>query len=83
MLVATAIDMTCAACAAGTYGVLTIFGLIPAAMAWQVRYGSSALPLADQQQLVPGGAVGLAAVAAVSAGIIGHELMEAFMTAAP
>lgn len=26
---------------AGTYGVMTLFGLIPAAMAWQQRYGGA------------------------------------------
>ena len=32
---------------AGTYGILVIFGLLPALMAWEQRYGADAEPLGD------------------------------------
>eukprot|EP00873_Tetraselmis_striata_P035180 jgi/Tetstr1/455444/TSEL_042273.t1 len=40
--------------AAGTYGVLVLFGLMPAWMVWQERYGSTLPPAADIR-IVPGG----------------------------
>ena len=46
---------------AGTYGILVIFGLLPALMAWEQRYGADAEPLVEDA--VPGGRAGLAAIA--------------------
>ncbi len=60
---------------AGTYGVMTIFGVLPAAMAWQVRSSSSSSEGGFKaEELVPGGAASLAAVVVVSLGIIGNQL---------
>ena len=36
---------------AGTYGVLVLFGIVPAAMAWSERYNESTL---SRTQIVPG-----------------------------
>ena len=68
---------------AGTYGVLTLFGAFPAAMAWQQRYG----PDADADELVapealPGGRVSLALIAAAALGVIGVETAERLLAMA-
>lgn len=44
---------------AGTYGVLVLFGILPAAMAWSERYSGTGVPPATKP-LVPGGRVTLA-----------------------
>lgn len=71
---------------AGTYGVLTLFGLLPPAMAWQQRYGSqnANTPNMDSNDaqavtapLVPGGRPVLLALGAGSAGIIAREAAQA------
>lgn len=59
---------------AGSYGVLTLFGLIPVAMCWSERYGGTS---PSRQQLVPGGRPLLLAVAATAGGVIGRELLIA------
>ncbi|XP_042002042.1 tyrosine-specific transport protein isoform X1 [Salvia splendens] len=57
---------------AGTYGVLVLFGVLPAAMSWSDRYsGSSETPT-----LVPGGKVTLSLVTAGSALVILTEILE-------
>jgi tyrosine-specific transport protein len=62
---------------AGTYGVLTLFGIQPAAMAWSARYGSnSSMPA--QQQIVPGGKAVLLAVGGAAAGVILNEVVQLF-----
>ena len=57
---------------AGTYGVLVLFGIIPAAMAWSERYSGTTL---SSQRVVPGGQPMLVAVAAAAAGVIGREVL--------
>jgi len=49
----------------GTYGVLSLFGILPAAMAWRQRSADPA-----GVRLVPGGDAALAVIAAVSLAII-------------
>ncbi|KAK9810442.1 hypothetical protein WJX72_010819 [[Myrmecia] bisecta] len=58
---------------AGTYGVLVLFGLVPAAMAWSERYGNSTLACA---RIVPGGKAGLLLVGGVASGVIANELFD-------
>ncbi len=71
--------------AAGTYGVLTLFGILPAAMAWQARYGATTqqqqqqdaatVPLQAFQPLLPGGAPALVAVGGAAAAVVLYELL--------
>nr|TKS17255.1 uncharacterized protein D5086_0000015270 [Populus alba] len=63
---------------AGTYGVLVLFGIIPAAMAWSDRYSSSSTSI-KLQQLVPGGKVTLSLVMGAAGFIILSEILENFM----
>nr|GMD61671.1 Tyrosine-specific transport protein [Ipomoea batatas] len=62
---------------AGTYGVLVLFGLLPAAMSWSDRYSESSksprLP-----PLVPGGRLTLSLVLGGSAFVILSEILENF-----
>ncbi|XP_057802149.1 uncharacterized protein LOC131017399 isoform X4 [Salvia miltiorrhiza] len=60
---------------AGTYGVLVLFGVLPAAMSWSDRYsvGSSETP-----PLVPGGKLTLSLVMAGSGLVILTEILENF-----
>ncbi|PQQ16239.1 uncharacterized protein Pyn_00815 [Prunus yedoensis var. nudiflora] len=62
---------------AGTYGVLVLFGILPAAMSWSDRYSSSSpamkLPV---PQLVPGGRLTLSLVLGGAACVIFSELLE-------
>jgi tyrosine-specific transport protein len=60
---------------AGTYGVLTLFGIQPAAMAWSARYGSNS-SMQAQQQIVPGGKVVLLAVGGAATGVILNEVVQ-------
>jgi hypothetical protein len=62
---------------AGTYGVLTLFGLLPCAMAWVARYrdGSSS-GSASKVELVPGGKPVLLLIAGAAAAVIGNEVVE-------
>lgn len=59
---------------AGTYGVLVLFGLVPAAMAWSERYWGTTL---SRSELVPGGWPVLMAVAAAAGGVILDQLLAA------
>jgi hypothetical protein len=54
--------------------VLSLFGVIPAAMVWSERYGGTTL---SRLQIVPGGAPLLLLVAGTAAGIIGREALLA------
>ncbi|XP_061944343.1 uncharacterized protein LOC133668477 isoform X2 [Populus nigra] len=63
---------------AGTYGVLVLFGIIPAAMAWSDRYSSSSTTI-KLPQLVPGGKVTLSLVMGAAGCIILSEILENFM----
>jgi tyrosine-specific transport protein len=56
----------------GTFGILTLFGIIPAAMVWTERYGDSTV---SHVQLVPGGRPALLLVGGIAAGIIGREVL--------
>mmetsp|Transcript_41026 Transcript_41026/g.76301 ORF Transcript_41026/g.76301 Transcript_41026/m.76301 type:complete len:96 (-) Transcript_41026:72-359(-) len=65
---------------AGTYGILTLFGIIPAAMAWSQRYGEDAADTVAPETL-PGGKFSLAAMVAAASGIIGVETWERVVAA--
>lgn len=62
---------------AGTFGILVLFGILPAAMAWQQRYGlmegDYELPVPP---LVPGGRFTLALMGGGAAAIIAFEIYE-------
>eukprot|EP00793_Prasinoderma_coloniale_P002847 PRCOL_00002329-RA len=65
---------------AGTFGVLTLFGVMPAAMAYSERYLGNAgtgeapsLAAARAQRMVPGGAAALALIGGGAAAIILEE----------
>ena len=60
---------------AGTYGVLVLFGLMPAAMVWNERY-AGVLPPAANIRVVPGGRVTLLAVG----GLAGAVIINSFLT---
>lgn len=58
---------------AGTYGVLTLFGIMPAAMAWRQRYNNNGQS-EGQHEVVPGGKLVLLCIGGAAAGVIGNEL---------
>ncbi|OAY57905.1 tyrosine-specific transport protein [Manihot esculenta] len=62
---------------AGTYGVLVLFGIFPAAMAWSDRYSSSSSTV-KLPQLVPGGRITLSLVMGGAGYIILSELRQNF-----
>ncbi|GAB2218449.1 hypothetical protein Drorol1_Dr00001672 [Drosera rotundifolia] len=62
---------------AGTYGVLVLFGLLPAAMAWSDRYSTSSESLA-LPSLVPGGKVTLSLVIGGASWVIVSEILDNF-----
>ncbi|KAJ0726586.1 putative amino acid/polyamine transporter 2 [Helianthus annuus] len=63
---------------AGTYGVLVLFGVLPAAMAWSDRYSSSSLS-SNIPELVPGGRFTLSLVIGGAGYVIVSELLDSFM----
>ncbi|XP_071726364.1 uncharacterized protein [Rutidosis leptorrhynchoides] len=63
---------------AGTYGVLVLFGVLPAAMSWSDRYSSSSIS-SNLPNLVPGGRFTLSLVIAGAGYIIISELIENLM----
>ncbi|KAJ9537041.1 hypothetical protein OSB04_029774 [Centaurea solstitialis] len=63
---------------AGTYGVLVLFGVVPAAMCWSDRYSTSSLP-SSVRQLVPGGRFTLSLVIGGAGYVIISELIDNFM----
>jgi hypothetical protein len=65
---------------AGTYGVLVLFGILPAAMAWSERYNGTTL---TQIRIVPGGMVTLVGVGGIAAAVIVNELIETVTPALP
>ncbi|CAI5461829.1 unnamed protein product [Closterium sp. Yama58-4] len=67
----TALDL------AGTYGVLVLFGILPAAMAWVDR--ASLRPVTDQPRLVPGGNVTLTLIIGFALTIITNEFASNFI----
>uniref|UniRef100_A0A3Q7J0Y1 Tyrosine-specific transport protein n=1 Tax=Solanum lycopersicum TaxID=4081 RepID=A0A3Q7J0Y1_SOLLC len=62
---------------AGTYGVLVLFGLLPAAMSWSDRYSESTLT-PNLPPLVPGGKITLSLVFGGAALVILSEIVENF-----
>jgi tyrosine-specific transport protein len=58
---------------AGTYGVLTLFGMLPAAMAWSECYADTTL---TKIEIVPGGRPVLLVVGGTAAVIILNEVAE-------
>ncbi|XP_050237776.1 uncharacterized protein LOC126687302 [Mercurialis annua] len=62
---------------AGTYGVLVLFGILPAAMAWSDRYSSSS-PSVKLAELLPGGRITLSFVIGGAGFIILSEILENF-----
>ena len=59
---------------AGVYGILVLFGVVPALMAYGSRYGAAALDADDAApEAVPGGRASLGAIAGFAAAIIGLE----------
>eukprot|EP00252_Welwitschia_mirabilis_P001882 TRINITY_DN11853_c0_g2_i2.p1 TRINITY_DN11853_c0_g2~~TRINITY_DN11853_c0_g2_i2.p1 ORF type:complete len:170 (+),score=31.64 TRINITY_DN11853_c0_g2_i2:585-1094(+) len=63
---------------AGTYGVLVLFGILPAAMAWAERYSTTSLP-PPIPPIVPGGKVTLAFIIGAAGYVITYELVENFL----
>ncbi|WCJ20570.1 Tryptophan/tyrosine permease [Euphorbia peplus] len=62
---------------AGTYGVLVLFGILPAAMAWSDRYSSSS-PSNKFPELLPGGKITLSFVIGGAGYVIVSEILENF-----
>ncbi|KAH7560804.1 hypothetical protein JRO89_XS10G0109700 [Xanthoceras sorbifolium] len=62
---------------AGTYGVLVLFGILPAAMSWSDRYSNSS-PSVKSQKLVPGGRITLSLVMGGSGYIILSQIINNF-----
>eukprot|EP00967_Tisochrysis_lutea_P027960 scaffold32502_cov26-Tisochrysis_lutea.AAC.3 len=59
---------------AGTYGILVLFGIMPAAMAWAQRYGQGADPAIEPA--LPGGRLTLVGMAAAAALVVAGETYE-------
>lgn len=64
---------------AGAFGILTLFGIVPALMAWQQRYGPEAAPA--MEPALPGGRVTLAFMAIAAAGVVGIQAWERIVVA--
>ncbi|XP_057955755.1 uncharacterized protein LOC131149373 isoform X2 [Malania oleifera] len=62
---------------AGTYGVLVLFGILPAAMSWSDRYSGSSQSL-NLPELVPGGRFTLALVMGGAGYVIFSEILQNF-----
>ncbi|KAL8170852.1 hypothetical protein V2J09_022656 [Rumex salicifolius] len=60
---------------AGTYGVLVLFGILPAAMSWSDRYSTSP-ELPKLPELVPGGKITLSLVFCGAGWVISSQLFE-------
>lgn len=63
---------------AGTYGVLVLFGVLPAAMSWSDRYSTTSVS-SNLPELVPGGKVTLSLVIGGAGYVIISELIDNFM----
>lgn len=59
---------------AGTYGVLSLFGIIPVLMTWSERYSEDEVTL-TKLRLVPGGKVVLTMLGVTSVGIIADQAL--------
>lgn len=64
--------------AAGTYGVLVLFGIMPAAMVWSERYGA-VLPPAANIRVVPGGRGPLLVVGGLAGAVILHSMITSLL----
>ena len=62
---------------AGTFGILTLFGIIPASMAWSMRYADEGLPPAVAP-VVPGGKGTLGGMIGIASAIIAFEVANKF-----
>eukprot|EP00210_Caulerpa_lentillifera_P006462 g6174.t1 len=58
---------------AGTYGVLVLFGIIPALMAWSERYNGVTI---SSIRIVPGGKLSLILIGGLAMAIIANEFWE-------
>ncbi|KFK26400.1 hypothetical protein AALP_AA8G243700 [Arabis alpina] len=63
---------------AGTYGVMVLFGILPAAMSWSDRYSASSSTATSLPQLVPGGKLTLSLVMGAAGYVILSEIVEKF-----
>ncbi|XP_007015321.2 PREDICTED: tyrosine-specific transport protein [Theobroma cacao] len=65
---------------AGTYGVLVLFGILPAAMSWLDRYSNSSNSSTSLKlpELVPGGRLTLTLVMGCAGGVILTEVLKNF-----
>lgn len=61
---------------AGAFGVSVLFGLLPCAMAWRLRYGAGVALNASYAPLVPGGRAMLAAMMVGPAAVLTTEAMQ-------
>jgi tyrosine-specific transport protein len=59
---------------AGTYGILVLFGIMPAAMAWVQRYAPGAEP--EIEPALPGGRPVLFGMAVVAGAVVAGETWE-------
>nr|XP_023887266.1 uncharacterized protein LOC111999373 [Quercus suber] len=64
---------------AGTYGVLVLFGVLPAAMSWSERYSNSS-PSMKLPQLVPGGRVTVSLIIGGAGCIVLSEILRTLGT---
>ncbi|KAJ7550995.1 hypothetical protein O6H91_07G128600 [Diphasiastrum complanatum] len=60
---------------AGTYGVLVLFGILPAAMAWAERY-TDGCPPSTLPAIVPGGRLTLALIVGAASLVISTEIVN-------
>lgn len=61
----------------GTYGVLTLFGILPPAMAWRLRYGAQTtqeFETGREMEIIPGGQLMLLAVAGAASAVVVYEV---------
>ena len=68
---------------AGTFGVLVLFGALPAAMVWAERYGPAAGTGLYPLRFLPGGKPALAAVGALAAAVVLREAAQDLLAALP
>ncbi len=69
--------------AAGTFGVLVLFGALPAAMVWSERYGANENTGLYPLRFLPGGKPALAATGAVAVAVILREAAQDLVAALP
>lgn len=62
---------------AGAYGVMSLFGVLPAVLAWQQRYsGSTGLEVGQRIEMVPGGRPVLVLVGGLALGIMLNQTIN-------